>query len=221
MGFSYLFYRSIILGIILSPLSIFYAKIQNKELVRKRKWQLNLEFRDGIQCLVVALNAGYSIENSFVQARGDLKMVYSQECYIIKEFEYIINQLKMNRTIEVVLREFALRSDVEDIYNFSEIFTIAKRTKGDMIKVIRITVNNISAKIEVQREIQTIITGKKLEVKIMNITPFALILYMIVFSPGFLNPLYHNIGGVIIMSIALIIYLIAFILSKRIINIQV
>ncbi|WP_170164402.1 type II secretion system F family protein [Mobilisporobacter senegalensis] len=168
-----------------------------------------------------SLNAGYSIENSLSEAIGDLKILYGESSYIVNEFEYMASQIRMNRTIEEVLQEFANRSQLEDIHNFAEVFITAKRTGGDMIKIIRATSKVIGDKVDVKREIKTLITAKQFETKIMNLIPLGIILYMWMFSPGFLDPLYHNLFGIIIMTAALIVYIVSFLLSKKIINIEI
>lgn len=220
-GIGYLFYKSILGILFLSPMSLFYLNYRKAILIEQRKWQLNLEFRDGIMSISAALNAGYSIENSLGEALADLKVLYGNSSYIVREFEHMISQLKMNCTIEEVLQDFANRSQLEDIYNFTEVFITAKRTGGDLIKIIRSTSKVIGDKIDVKREIKTLITAKQFETKIMNLIPLGIILYMWIFSPGFLDPLYHNLLGILIMTAALILYIASFLLSKKITSIEV
>lgn len=220
-GIAYLFYRSILISFLISPFSFFYVKQKKSQLIAQRKWKLNLEFQDGILNILAALNAGYSIENSFYQAVLDLQLMYTDESNIIKEFKYIIYQLKINITVEEALKNLAIRSDIEDIYNFFEVFSTAKRTGGDIIKIIKSTCNQIGGKIEVKREIKTLITGKKLESDIMNKIPLAMIVYLELFSPEFLSPLYHNITGIIIMTLCLVLYYVALCLSNHIMKIEV
>ncbi|ROR23674.1 tight adherence protein B [Mobilisporobacter senegalensis] len=220
-GIGYLFYKSFLGIFLLSPFSILYLKYKKNKLIEERKWKLNLEFRDGIMSISSSLNAGYSIENSLSEAIGDLKILYGESSYIVNEFEYMASQIRMNRTIEEVLQEFANRSQLEDIHNFAEVFITAKRTGGDMIKIIRATSKVIGDKVDVKREIKTLITAKQFETKIMNLIPLGIILYMWMFSPGFLDPLYHNLFGIIIMTAALIVYIVSFLLSKKIINIEI
>lgn len=217
----YLFYKNIIAIILLSPYCFIYLKNTKKKLIEARKWDLNIQFRDGIASISAALNAGISIENSFYESLKDLRLMYKESDYIVKEFEYIVNQLHRNKTVEETLHAFALRSGVEDIDNFAEVFITAKRTGGDIIKIIRSSSKTISDKIEVKREIHTLITAKRFETRIMNLIPFGIIGYMWIFSPGFLDPLYQNIIGRIIMTIALCFYYIAFHLSEKIINIKI
>ena len=74
---------------------------------------------------------------------------------------------------------------------------------------------------ETDEEIRVIISSKKMEGQIMEFVPFAIIAYISFTSPGFFESLYHNILGVIIMSICLGVYFGAVILSKRITDIEV
>lgn len=216
-----LFYRSILGIIILSPLVYYYRRSKVGSLARKRKWKLNLEFRDGIIAIAAALEAGYSAENAFEEAGKDLKQIYPDSSMISREFSYIINQIRMNITVEKALSDFADRTGIEDILSFSEVFCTAKRTGGDLINVIKITSNIISDKIDVKREIITLITAKRLEANIMKLTPLFILVYLSVSSPVFLNPLYHNLFGAFIMTIFLGCYLGAFLIIDKIVAIEV
>lgn len=220
-GILYLFYQSVWIVLLAVPISLFTIKRQKRKLIEERKWQLNMEFKEGILAISAALSAGYSIENAFAEAIKDLQLLYGKESYIIPEFEFILYQLQMNQTIESAIENFAQRSAVEDIYNFSEVVTTAKRTGGDFIKIIRSTGKIIADKIEIKREIKTLVTAKKFEVKIMNVIPLGIIVYLWVTSPGFLNPLYHNITGVIIMIAALAAYSISYFWAEKIMDIAV
>lgn len=220
-GIGYLFYSNFVGMLILSLFGFFYVHNKKKQLVQDRKWKLNLEFRDGLASISAALNAGYSAENAFAQAALDLRLMYASDSLIVSEFEGILRQIQMNKPLEEILNNFADRSGVDDIKNFAEVFETAKRTGGDLIKIIRSTGNIIGDKIEVKREILTLITAKKFESNIMNIIPFGIIIYLKLGSPGFLDSIYNNAFGVIFMTILLIIYYIVSEIAKKIISIEV
>lgn len=217
----FLFYFNIISSLLLMPYGFLWVHNKRKQLIKERKWKLNLEFRDGLASISAALNAGYSMENAFVQAITDLKLIYSPEAFIIREFEGMVRQIHMNQTVEEVLMNFADRSDIDDILNFTEVFVTAKRTGGDIIKIIQTAVTVIGDKVDVKREIRTMITAKKYESSIMNLIPFGIIVYLQVFSPGYLDPLYNNLFGFVFMTIVLLCYYFAISISKRIIAIEV
>lgn len=217
----FLFYSNLF-GILLSlPIGLIYVHNKKKDLIEERKWRLNLEFRDGLASLSAALNAGYSVENAFYQAVQDLLLMYSLDSLIVTEFESIVKQIQMNQNIEEILEDFAVRSGVEDIENFAEVFKTAKRTGGDSIHIIRTTGTTIQDKIEVKREIRTLLTGKKFEATIMSFIPMGIICYLRFCSPGFLDPLYHNWFGYVFMTIIIILYYGVYQLSKKIMDIKV
>ncbi len=79
----------------------------------------------------------------------------------------------------------------------------------------------IQNRIEVENEINVMISAKKLEQSIMDLVPFIIILYIGVTSKGFFDVLYHNPAGILIMTGCLVVYFAAFLLSEKIIRIRV
>lgn len=217
----WLFYRSIIAIIVMFLFVKFFFKDKKSLLNAKRKKELNIQFKDAISSLSSALAAGYSIENAFIEAYKDLLLVYSKDALIMKELLFIIRKLEMNETIECLLEDLAKRSGDEDIKSFTEVFTIAKRSGGDFISIIDMTTNSISGKIEVKREIDVILSDKKLEQRIMNVIPIIIILYVGSTSKGFFDSLYRNAFGVIVMTICLGIYGFAYLLGRKIVDVEV
>ena len=216
-----LFYSNMIGAILLGSYGFIFVRNKKKQKIKERKWLLNLQFKDGLSSVSAALNAGYSVENAFHQAVMDLQLMYPAGAFILQEFEGMVRQMKMNMTVEEVLMDFSNRSGVEDIANFAEVFVTAKRTGGDIVNIIRRTCKTIGDKVEVKREILTMITGKKFETSIMCLIPFAIVLYLKLFSPGFLEPIYGNTFGAAFMTVMLIIYFFVYKLAHKIMNIEV
>ena len=160
---SWLFYGNIYFSILMSPWLYLYIRENSKNNKRKERQQLALQFKDAMTAVSFALNAGYSVENSFKEALEELKMLYGRNAVIVKSFSEIATRIHNNENIENVLKDFARKSDVEEIQYFSEIFGYAKRSGGDMITIIKDTTSLIREKIELDSEIKTIISGKKQE----------------------------------------------------------
>lgn len=218
---SYLFYRSYVAFLIFLPIVFLYVKRKREALNQRRREHVLQQFKDGIQALLAALEAGYSLENAFLEACKDLKQLYDPEIEIIEEFQLIIKGIRMNQNVEELLQDFSLRSGMEDIQSFAEIFTIAKRKGGNLLLIIRSTVQIICEKAEVQQEIQLLMAGKKLEQKIMNVVPFGILFYVNMTSGGFLDCLYGNMFGALVMTVCLAGYFGAILLSDRIIQVEV
>lgn len=104
---------------------------------------------------------------------------------------------------------------------FADVFLIAKRSGGNMTDILAKTAAVIEQKIETDKEIQLMIGAKKMEQKIMNMVPFLIIFYIGTTSKGFFDVLYHNLIGVVIMTVCLGFYGVAYFMSKRIVEIEV
>ena len=220
-GVMYLFYHSILITVVSSLGTLIFAKYQQRKRIEKAKWQLTLEFKDAIQSLSNALTAGYSIENAFPEALRELTFLYDQDADIMKELQLINQQICLNRNVEELLMEFGNRSGVEDILNFAEVIMTAKRTGGDLISIMKTTSESIGEKIEVQREIRTLIAAKKLEGTIMCVIPFGIIVYLNLCMPGFLEPMYKGLIGRGIMTLALIGYVAGVALLNKVVEIYI
>lgn len=218
---SYLFYRNLLFSLVLSigygVYSIFREK---KDYLKNQHYEINLQFREGLQGIAAALGAGYAIENAIEEAHRDLVLLYGEDSLLATEFYRMKQQLELNQPVEKVFQEFAGRWKTEDILHFVQVFQTAKRTGGDLIAITRLAAEKIGEKIEIQREIHTMIAGKKMEAKIMNMIPLGIILYFWLSSPEFLDCLYQSSGRVV-MTILMILYVFAYRWSGKISDIQV
>lgn len=90
-----------------------------------------------------------------------------------------------------------------------------------MTDIIERTISVISRKMDVEKEIDVLISSKRLEAGIMNIVPFFIIFYISITGNGFFDPLYHNVVGVVLMTICMLVYFAAYLLSQKIVNISI
>lgn len=218
---SWLLYKSVfgmVLFIILFPVVI---KRRKSRMCEKQKEELLMQFKDAMQSVTMALQAGYSMENAWKESERELAGLHGEEALFVQELRRINAAVGVNQPIERLLYEFAQRSDCEDIQNFSEVFLFAKRSGGDFCKIMQTTVRHISEKTEVESEIQTILSAKKMEQRIMNVIPVGLLLYLNVTAPDFLVGLYGNLAGRAIMTAALLVYVAAVRISEKIMQIKV
>lgn len=221
MMLAYLFYNRWAAVAALIPVSIFYLHQWREDYCYKKEQEFREQFQNGMQILSSSLKAGYSVENAVRQTEQDLRPLYPENSRIRREFNRMIHELDMNLTAEQVLKDMAGRIRQEDVDNFVTVFATAKRTGGDSISILKNTVQMIGEKIEVEREIQTLLAAKKLEFNVMCIIPLGMVLYMRMAFPEFLTVLYGSIVGVILMSVCLAVYGFAWRLGTKIIRIEV
>lgn len=218
----YIFYRNIPMAMLISVISLYYPKIKKRSLIRNQKKDLNLQFVDVLYSISSSLTAGKSVETAFRSCLDDLKVMYVDEnTYMIKEIEYIIMRLDVNDPIEDVLIEFKERAHLEDISNFVDIFTLSKRTGGDLVDVIKTTASSIADKIQIMQDIDVMVAQKKFEQKILVVMPVFLVLILSMSCPEYMDPVFNSVSGKVSMTIAIIIFVVSNIISSKIIDIEV
>ena len=217
----YFFYRSWLACIGLMPVLYLFLREKKKELAKKQRQELSMQFKDLILTVSANQRAGYSIENAFRESYKDMAMLYGEEGIICTELKHIMVGLDNNIILEQLLYNLGMRSGLSDIVQFADVFIIAKRSGGNMTDILAKTAAVIEQKTETDKEIQLMISAKKMEQKIMNMVPFLIILYVGSTSKGFFDVLYHNLIGIIVMTVCLGFYLAAYLLSKRIVDIEV
>lgn len=216
----FLFYRSAIISFLLSLTGIpVCLRYQKKRMAERIQWQLMLGFKDAMESLVSALVAGYSMENAVSEAYRDMELIQGRETPMLWELGEIKRRLTLGETLDRLLMDLGRRSGVEDIVTFAQIYATARRSGGNLVKVMKRTADNISEKVEIQREIRTAMAGKRMEAVCMMVIPLLIILYLQIFSPGFLDPLYRGLGGRMYMTVFLLVYLAAVLWSRRIMKV--
>lgn len=216
-----LFYNNLWFVVVMLPYLYLHLKGIEKEKKEKRQSLVNAQFKDGMLAISASLGVGYSVENAFSEALFELENLYGKEGVLVLEFREIVRKISLNENVEDALGDMAERIGLEDALYFAEVFRFAKRGGGNLMEIIRVTAKNISDKIEVKEEIGVVISGKKMEQKVMNIMPFGIIAYLRFGAYEFVAPLYGNIFGVVVMTICLIAYLGARILADKITDIAV
>ena len=223
-GVGYIFYKNPSLSALLALLAFKWPKMRTKQLLEKRKKDLTVQFKDMLYSLSSSLSAGKSVESALKEVLNDLRIIYPDEdAYIIQETSYIVRGLEMNETVEDMFGQFAERSHMEDIENFTDIFKICKRTGGDIAQVIRSTSQTIGEKIDIQQEIATMISGKKFEFKALMAMPIFLLLLLTYTAGDYMAPVFDFslVVGPVVMTIAIALFAAAYFIGTKIMKIDV
>ncbi len=221
MVIGFLFYNNVFAGFVFFPYILIHVKIRKKQIGEKRKSEISKSFKDAMQSVVALLSAGYSIENAFREALGEIHLMYGEKSYIYQGFATIVRKLDFNTNIEDAFADFAKDCDIEDITAFSEILIYTKKSGGNLIETIGSCTSTICEKIDVKREIDTMISAKRLESNIMNLVPLGIILYMRFTQGDLISKMYSNALGIAVMTACVVVYFTATFIAHKITDIKV
>lgn len=217
---AHLFYDSVIAAVFLSPLIIPYYIRRSREKARKDRRELSGQFREALAAIITALKAGYSSENAFAECRREMSFQFGEKAMITTEMERIVRGMENRIPLEKLLVDFAARWEIEEISEFSEVFAIARRSGGNLPEILNRTASLIRDRMEIDTEIDLLLSSRRFEQKIMDSVPFFIIFYLGISTEGFFDVLYHNAAGVVFMTGCLAAYLIAILLSDKIMAIE-
>ena len=186
-------------------------------MMNRIKKQLLLQFKDMLDSLNSSISAGKVPNAAFADAEKDMEMQYGKNSLICKELRIINRGLINSQNIEELLLDFGRRSDSDDIVSFANVFAIANRRSGGIKTIIGETKSILCDKIDIEQEIHTMVNASKNELNIMMIMPLLVVPMMSSFSSDSDNPII-NIG---VKIFGIIIFVIAYIIGRKITNIKI
>ena len=218
---AWLFYRSpwgMLSMIVVLP--FLYVGYRRKA-VRKQQLLLRQQFKECIRVVTASLYSGYSVENAFREAEKELVQLLGERADMCRELHVINQQMKLNIPVTELLSDLADRSGVEEISGFAQVFGYAKQNGSDFIRILKDTTRRISEKAELEQELQIMVAAKQMEQKIMNVIPMGILFFVELTSPGFLDIMYAGVLGRTVMSVCLIVYGAAYLISGKIVDFRI
>ena len=155
-----------------------------------------------------ALAVGYALEQAVSEGKKGLLTTRTFKDDFVQAVNRLERKMQLGTSVEAAFSQWAEEALCEEIRDFSEVLMIAKRTGGAVQQAIENTERVIREKQETLRYIRALLHSREYEAKVMKGMPFVMLLYLQLFMPDFMAPLYRNPLGVCIMSVVLGIYLV-------------
>jgi tight adherence protein B len=216
-----LFYRRFWVFFLLLVPAALYVRYDINEARRERRLMLRNDFREALASIAASLRAGMSVENAIPEAARELALRPGGQTDCAREFAYMAAQMRLSVPPERLMSDFAARSHVEDVEDFSAVFEAGRRSGGHMAAIMRDAASKIAAKIDSEREIEAALAAKRYEQRIMSIMPAGIILYVSLTSPGYFDILYTTAFGAVVMTACLLLYALGVYWGTKIADIRI
>ena len=192
-----------------------------KSAAKKRVRNFRLQFFDMLESLSVSMRAGNNEFNALKSAREDLKLLYSEKSDIIIELTNIINGFENAIPLSRLFSDLANRTGLEDIKSFASVFSVIEGKSGKSNEIVKQTQRIISEKMEIELEMETLLTSAKSEVNIMLVMPLVILLIVGYMGEGFLDAIYTTTVGRIVSTVSLGIFILSYAMSMKFTDIDV
>ena len=184
----------------------------------KKKEQMVSEFKDVLVMLSGELTAGRSLETALVRLSGSYNGSGPAADSMRKELEIISHGLTLSRPPEQLIEEMGERNDIGEISEFSGLIRINKHYGGDIAAISARTAESIADRQMLYSEVRSLVAAKKLESLVMTVTPFAIIVYMRLTNPGYMEIMYDSLAGRIVMTVCLMLVLLAAFITDSVLS---
>ncbi len=218
----YIFYRipviSALGGLVVGAANIYAS---SKSAIKKRLLKLRVQFFDLLEALSVAMRAGNPVLTALMSAKNDLGMIYSPETDIMVELDIIIRKFNNAIPLSAAFQDMADRSGLEDIDSFASIYATIEGKSSRANEIVRETQQIIADKMEIEMEIDAMMTAAKSEANIMLFMPLVILAVIGTAGAGFMDAIYTTPMGRAVATGGLIVFIISFVLTKIFSNVKI
>ncbi len=201
---SYLMYRQIFFAIIAVPLAPWAKKLFSEYLADKRRRHYLIEFKDFLFLASTSIGAGRSMKDAIHESIPTLQSIHGKESVLADALAKAYDRIENGGENDVaVLNDVATASGLEDVYDFVTIYSICKTSGASLIIAMNKASSVIIDKMTIEREIEEMISRKKAEGMVIFIMPIIVILFLNMFAPDYIAPMYETIAGRLIMTLVI------------------
>lgn len=214
----WLFYDNLRIGFCVSAILFLMVKPRYiRWQLQRRKRILLLQFRDVLYSISSAVSVGRSMAQALEESMDFWKGTYDEKDLIMRELAAMVRQMKEGNARDLdVLKDFAGRSGLQDILDFVMVYENCRTSGADLVKAIDRATGIIGDRIDLERELHMLMAQKQFEGRIIMISPFALLLFLKISSPGFLEPLTASSAGMMVSTAALGLVAASVLLMERV-----
>ena len=217
----FIFYKLIILSLIGGGILGFVnILVSIHGSIEKRRIKLRVQFFDLLEAMSVAMRAGNPMLRSLQSAREDLVLIYPENSDIIIELDIVIGRFNNAMPLSEAFSDLAERSGLEDIASFASIYATIEGKSGRADEIVRETQQIIAEKMEIEMEIDTLMTAAKSEVNIMLMMPLVILGIIGYAGAGFMDSIYTTGAGRIVSTGGLIVFVISYFLARKFSNVK-
>lgn len=183
--------------------------------IERRAASFTNQLGDCLMMIANALRAGFS----FLQA---IELISKEmEPPVSEEFKHVVRDVGLGTPVERALTEMDRRVGSSDFSLVVTAVLIQQQVGGDLARILDTISETIQDRIRMRREVKVLTSQGRMSGWILVLLPIAVGLFMTSMNPGYLDPLFHDSVGRIILAITIVMEIIGAVVINRIVDIDV
>ncbi|HEY1651408.1 MAG TPA: type II secretion system F family protein [Acidimicrobiales bacterium] len=180
----------------------------------KRIKQMQEQLPDALALMAASVEGGQTFQRAIDMYRRDARPPLSQE------LDRVMAEVVVGSDLVVALENMAERSGVEDLKWAVEAVRIQQSTGGRLAPILHTLAMFMRTRQEVRREVQTLSAEGRMSGYVLFAIPLFLVCAIELKDPGYLQPMYHGVGLMVLIGTAGLMAL-GFWIVRRMVNIKV
>jgi tight adherence protein B len=203
-----------LLAILLVIAAPFVGHLVLSFLAGKRRAKFDEQLGDTLQLLSGSLRAGHSILRAIDAAANESQAPTSEE------MRRIVSETSLGRDLLVSLNDTADRMKNEDFIWISQAIQINREVGGNLAEVLDQVNETIRERSEIKGHIKALAAEGKFSAYILMALPIGIIVMLSVVNPGYLNKMYTNPLGWIMIVASVILMTVGGLWMRKIIDLK-
>lgn len=203
LSLSMLLYRNILFAILVIPFASKIRVFAEEHLSERRRKKYLAQFKDFLFMASTAVGAGRSMKDAIGEAIPSLSNIHGEDAVLVRDLTKAYERMEKGRENDIaVLNEMADCSGLEDVSDFVTIYEICKSSGASLITALNKAAGVIMEKMSIEKEIEELVKRKESEGMVILVMPVLVLLFLNIFAPDYIAPMYETLAGRMIMSIS-------------------
>jgi tight adherence protein B len=204
-----------IFALMIAGVCFFLPKAIVDYMFNKRLNRFNVQMIDGLGLMANGMKSGLSIVQSLGMVKKEMPNPLSQE------FDYVLKQNQLGISVEEAFQNMAKRLPSEDVNMFVTAVVILKETGGNLAETFETIVYTIRERIKIEQKISAMMAQNLAQGAIVFCMPYAMIAMFYFSDPAFLEPMFSEPIGWVLIAAAFILQMLGGFMIYKIIQIRV
>lgn len=210
---------NILFSVLVSLFSIILLPYYKRYLKKVKSDRMLLEFQDFIYLLDSCLKSGKSFDNALIEVKFNLYNMYGDDALLGKELDKIVYWNKIGINYEKGFNLLEEEYQIGFFKEFGNILEITRNKGGNLKEVLENTNNILSERLEVEREIKTLLAKQRIEVLILRGIPFMMLLAFRFLYPEMIIFLTKNMIGIVTFLGVGFLFALSFFISNKLMEV--
>jgi tight adherence protein B len=183
--------------------------------LKHERYKFADQLADHLQVVSSAMRAGHSFVGALAVANGDAPEPTR------REFERAVADERLGVSIEDALDAIGERMASPDLAQAALVAKLQRETGANAAEVLDRVASTIRERQELRRHIRALTAQQRIARWVLTGLPVALLVVLTLVSPGYIDPLFEEPGGRILLAVGLFGMIMGGYLLKRMVEIEV